>query len=150
MEGEVLQRLDPQGRTHHGQAYEMKEGRPIVLDPRCAHEVLPWTGTRINLIAYTPDGLGKLSYEDIKNLEDYGFPTPLSQLPEYFVSDKSTERCLKQIEVQEEAMEFEGEAASLSDEDWEMFVEAKCGHVKIGNSIYIRTTCSTTTSPWED
>ena len=59
-EGEILQRLDPHGRVHYGQAYEMKEGTPIVLDPRCAHEIFPWTGTRINLIPYTPDGLGKL------------------------------------------------------------------------------------------
>eukprot|EP00439_Symbiodinium_sp_Y106_P048437 s3987_g6.t1 len=127
-------KVPSRGKVHYGQSYEMKEGIPIVLDPRCAHEVLPWTGTRINLIAYTPDGLGKLSYEDIKSLEDYGFPTPLSQLPEYFVSDKGTDRCLKQVEVQEEAMEFEDEEGSLSDEDWEMFVESESGQVKIGDS----------------
>ena len=120
VEGEVLQRLDPHGKVHYGQVYEMKEGTPIVLDPRCAHEVLPWTGTRI--------------YEDIKNLEDCGFPTPLSQLPEYFVSDKTTEKCLNRVDAQEDTMEADGEEDGLSDEDWEMFVEAERGHVKIGAS----------------
>ena len=134
VKGEVLQRVDPQGKVHYGQSYEMKEGIPIVLDPRCAHEVLPWTGTRINIIAYTPDGLGKLSYEHIKSLEDYGFPTPLSQLPEYFVSDKSTDRCLKQVEVQEEIINFEDEEGNLGDGDWEMFVESESGQIKIGDS----------------
>ncbi|CAE7035334.1 unnamed protein product [Symbiodinium sp. CCMP2592] len=132
--GEVLQRQDPQGRVHYGQVYDMKEGQHVEFDPRRAHEVLPWVGTRINLVAYTPNSLGKLSYEDVKNLEDHGFPTPLSQLPEYFVRDQKEAKCVEKLEVQEENAGNSDGDASLSDDDWEMFVEAERGKVKVGSS----------------
>ncbi|CAE6952631.1 Papst2 [Symbiodinium sp. CCMP2592] len=125
--GDVLQRADPQGRVRYGQVHEMKEGMAVELDPRRAHEVLPWTGTRINLIAYTPDSLGKLSYEDVKALDNYGYPTPLSQLPEYFMKTQTAEAKLDKVEVQEEPV-------SEDDDDWEMFVEAERGRVKVGSS----------------
>ena len=100
-----------------------------MLDPRCAHEVLPWTGTRITLIAYTPDGLGKLSYEDIKNLEDYGYPTPLSQLPEFFINNRTVETHLNRVEIQDEVIKPDDEEDGLSDEEKGWFQEAAAASV---------------------
>ncbi|CAE7373607.1 GIP [Symbiodinium sp. CCMP2592] len=108
--GDILQRADRQGRVHYGQVHEMKEGRAVELDPRRAHEVLPWA------------------------LDSYGYPTPLSQLPEYFVKVPESGPKLDKVEVQEEPVTDNDEGGSLSDDDWEMFVEAEKGCVKVGTS----------------
>ena len=51
----------------YGQWRQLEQSRVIQFPPNRYHEVMPWTGTRTVLIAYTPDCLGKLTADDLKS-----------------------------------------------------------------------------------
>ena len=58
----------------YGQLEQLVTGRCIAFNPRRYHEVQDWEGTRVNIIAYTPDCLGKLSQGDLELLHEHGYP----------------------------------------------------------------------------
>ena len=135
--GEVMEREDDQGRRRYGQVYRIRAGSCMTFLPRKLHEVLPWSGTRTVLIAYTPNCFGSLSREMIQNLEDYGFLPPPSQLPEYFLKKGEAAMNYMEVDSQEpgEVVEKEEEVKDEEDESWEMFLEAENGMIKIGGSV---------------
>ena len=132
VKGEVLDRVDDKGRKRYGQVYKVKKGACNVFSPRKLHEVLPWEGHRTMLIAYTPQGLGKISNEMIRQLEDHGFPPPITQYPEYFVMQEARQPWVgKQLVVDQPEEEFQGPEIEDEDvEEWEMFLDTGFGFLK--------------------
>ena len=99
----------------------------------------PWTGTRTVLIAYTPQCMGKLTYDMIQSLEDHGFLPPLSQLPEFFVRNHTTvnisavtieEKFEEEVYVNEECQVDSADPSA----EWEMFLDVSSGLVKVEES----------------
>ncbi|CAE7198011.1 GIP, partial [Symbiodinium natans] len=135
--GEVMEREDDQGRRRYGQVHRIRAGSCMTFLPRKLHEVLPWSGTRTVLIAYTPNCFGSLSREMIQSLEDYGFLPPPSQLPEYFLKKGEAAMNYMEVDSQEpgEVVQKEEEVKDEEDESWEMFLEAENGMIKIGGSV---------------
>ena len=127
--GKIEQR-EVNGQLLYGQLEQLEEGRCVVFDPRRYHEVSEWTGTRINLIAYTPDCLGKLSQEDLEVLHDHGFPVPLSQLPEYHGS--STGNGVLPATLQ--SVCYNPEHQEEDDTQWTMYLDINPGMVNIADS----------------
>ena len=143
--GEVRERQDERGRRYFGQVQPLVDGVCNIFSPRQRHEVLPWEGTRTVLIAYTPQGLGKLTSSMIRELENYGFPPPITQFPEYFLKDPLYQANRVDVSRREEVEQLDEyltednpqESAMITDEevdDWEMFVEAEDGLVKIAET----------------
>ena len=137
--GEVMERRDEQGRTHYGQIYKIAAKTCNVFSPRRLHDVLPWEGKRTVLIAYTPQGLGKVTDEMIKELEEYDFVPPLTQYPEYFllkenVQVKTASAPRENENGKEEVLGNQEPQFTDSDVDeWEMFLDTAEGMVKIGD-----------------
>ncbi|CAE7329845.1 TY5A [Symbiodinium sp. CCMP2592] len=143
--GAILQRQDEKGKAYFGQVHQLVEGQCHVFSPRRRHEVLPWEGTRTVVIAYTPQGLGKLTNDMIRELEDHGYPPPITQFPEYFLKDPSynansvnvsQEEC-ELSKVNAVKQEFYDKVDPIVDEDvddWEMYIEAEDGYVKIAET----------------
>ena len=133
VKGEVLDRVDDKGRKRYGQVYKVKKGVCNVFSPRKLHEVLPWEGHRTMLIAYTPQGLGKISNEMIRQLEDHGFSPPITQYPEYFVMQEARQPWVsKQLVVDQSEEVLQG--AQIEDEDveeWEMFLDTGYGMFRL-------------------
>ena len=100
-----------------------------------------WKGSRTMLIAYTPQCLGKLSYKDIKTLDEHGFPPPLSQLPEAFGGQPQA--YLSAIEPHERQSPNpepshsldEPVAPELEEEDWEVYLDLEDGEVMLGGEF---------------
>ena len=111
-----------------GQLRELQEGQAISFSPRRFHEVTEWTGSRTVLIGYTPDCLGKLGQGDLEVLHDYGFPIPLSQLPE-FHGDANLQHPLPHLRSM--ATEFSGEEVH-QDNEWAMYLDLNPGEVETG------------------
>ena len=116
-----------------------------VFSPRQRHEVLPWEGTRTVLIAYTPQGLGKLTNSMIQELEKHGYPPPVTQFPEYFWKDPNYSANAVEVDVKnaeesyvESKVDIPVETGMvITDEDvddWEMFIETEEGLVKIAET----------------
>ena len=114
----------------YGQLEQLEEGRCIAFDPSRYHEVSAWEGTRINLIAYTPDCLGKLSQQDLETLHDYGFPIPLSQLPEFHGSLQRNDIKVGSVVpvVDDRAQE------ELVSNTWSMYLEVGSGMAQVARS----------------
>ena len=140
--GEITARPDERGHQRFGQLLPLQQGKPNVFSPRKTHEVTSWEGTRTVLIAYTPQCLGKLSSEMVKELEDHGFTVPPTQLPEYFVINGNVQ--VNSMAVDEEGVQEEPDTPNRDEEDlepivdrevedWEMFLETSNGKVKIGD-----------------
>ncbi|CAE7246820.1 RE1 [Symbiodinium natans] len=49
---------------------------PVSFNPKRRHKVLPHTGNRLVLVAYTPRGWTRLPESTIKELRELGFPVP--------------------------------------------------------------------------
>ncbi|CAE7275253.1 unnamed protein product [Symbiodinium sp. CCMP2592] len=138
LKGDVVERTGARGRGHYGQVIPLRKGVCNVFNPRCGHEVLPWTGTRSMIIAYTPQCMGKLDYDVVRKLEGFGYPTPLSQLPEYFVpgppelnvmsADREGQLRPKEQEESENVI-----TGLYGDDEWEMFLDVPGGKVRLGN-----------------
>ena len=69
----------PNGQTVRGRLHEMKQGEPVMFNPTVWHEVQPWSGERIVLLAFTPRGT-KLTQESISELEKVGFEIDMEAL----------------------------------------------------------------------
>ena len=80
--GKVTKALDKDGREMYGQLLPLTMNTCNVFSPRRRHQILPWKGERQVLIGYTPECMGKLTYEDIERLEELGFVVPTFQFPE--------------------------------------------------------------------
>ena len=143
--GEIMERRDDRGNRFFGQVYPLVKGNCNVFSPRQRHEVLPWEGTRTVLIAYTPQGLGKLTTSMIQELEDHGYPPPITQFPEYFLKDptynaNSVGVCVRDpvdsyVKTKSDTPPKEGMVITDEDvDDWEMFMEVENGFVKIAET----------------
>ena len=111
----------------YGQWRELEYLKVIQFPPNRYHEVMPWTGTRTVLIAYTPDCLGKLTSDDLKGLHDHGFPIPISQLPEYhgdLVGDEALP-AVSTVSVEE------GNFEDLGSSPWIMYLDLEPGEVEL-------------------
>ena len=51
-------------------------GRVVKFDPRRWHQSTPWCGTKWSVIGYCNRGFNRLCEEDVRELQDYGFPLP--------------------------------------------------------------------------
>ena len=145
VKGEILERSDERGKRFFGQVHPLTMGTCNVFSPRQRHEVLPWEGTRTVLIAYTPQGLGKLTNSMIQELEKYGYPPPVTQFPEYFWKDPNYSANAVEVDVKnaeesyvESKVDIPVETGMvITDEDvddWEMFIETEEGLVKIAET----------------
>ncbi|CAE7210799.1 GIP [Symbiodinium sp. CCMP2592] len=136
VDGEIMDRTDSLGKRRYGYLKKLQHGSCTVFSPRRAHEVLPWTGTRTVLIAYTPQCMGRLSTEMIQELETRGFQPPLSQYPEYFLAQDPQPMEAK-VEVQSHDQVEYATAEDLDGSDveelWEMYLDVDGGKVKIGD-----------------
>ena len=111
----------------YGQLEQLVTGSCIAFNPRRYHEVQDWEGTRVNIIAYTPDCLGKLSKQDLETLHDHGYPVPLTQLPEYHGNPQVEDELppsMQTLQVTKQEEESESEA-------WAMYLDMSPGLVKI-------------------
>ena len=117
------------GNRRFGQVIKLNKNHHTKFNPRRRHEVLPWQGTRTVLIAYTPQGLGKVTNDMISKLEDLGFSPPLSQMTEFFLRDGPVDASVKSIEVEEK---FENQSA---EESVDGYLEVDDGLVKVGASV---------------
>eukprot|EP00439_Symbiodinium_sp_Y106_P042989 s910_g5.t1 len=136
-EGDVVQgqvECREQGEKRlYGQMRPLIQGKSIVFGPRRYHEVSPWVGNRIVIIAYTPDCLGKLSHDDLQQLHIHDFPVPLSQLPEFTGSCKVEgwnpyAYSMKVDELPGRHLE------EVRDEEWTMYLDLEPGMVEITSS----------------
>ncbi|CAE7352090.1 unnamed protein product [Symbiodinium microadriaticum] len=114
-------------RLLYRQCIPLEEDQATRIGPMNAHEVCPWEGDRIVVIGYSPQCLGKLNYDDVGMLHDYGFPIPLSQLPEYYGNEQAEDIQLRTVEVASE----EESDGNLDENDWIMYLDLDPGMVKI-------------------
>ncbi|CAE7189850.1 unnamed protein product, partial [Symbiodinium sp. CCMP2456] len=145
--GQVVERSDDKGTRRYGQVLTFEMGKCTTFSPRKRHEVLPWEGTRTMMIAYTPQAMGKITQDMVQQLEDHGYVPPLSQLPEYFLSEehrapkvhlidvveeKSRAPAVNVINAAEEEVYQEDLTPIASDvQEWDMFLEVEGGMVRV-------------------
>ena len=118
------------GRLIYGQCLPLEEDKAIKIGPMSAHEVCHWEGERIVVIGYSPQCLGKLNYEDIALLHDYGFPIPLSQLPEFYANEEAEAIQLRAIRARSE----EESGTQPEEPDWTMYLDLNPGMAKLTDS----------------
>ncbi|CAE7843057.1 unnamed protein product, partial [Symbiodinium sp. KB8] len=130
----VIEQRSKKDRTMYGQCLRLEEDKAIRIGPMSAHEVCHWEGDRIVVIGYSPQCLGKLNQDDVTLLHDYGFPIPISQLPEYYANEEAEEIYLRPLTLgSEECM------GSLSEEpDWTMYLDLNPGMARITDSAQNR------------
>ena len=139
--GPVKEKVNDKGQRFYGHLLCQKLGDCNVFSPRSKHEVEPWTGTRTVLIAYTPQCMGKLSYDMIQSLEDHGFQPPLSQLPEFFVRNQTAIHLsavgVNDVKVEEEPYNVDEcrEGPECLYGDWEMYLKVHDGLVKVEDAL---------------
>ena len=75
--GKVLELQSQDGQTRYGCAYPLEEGRVFQLNPHRRHAVLPFKGSRLVIVGYTPGVLQNLKTVDRECLWSLGFPMPL-------------------------------------------------------------------------
>ncbi|CAE7229590.1 GIP, partial [Symbiodinium sp. CCMP2456] len=136
VQGELCEREDERGRRRYGQLLPLQPREHVRLNPRRAHEVQPWKGERVVLIAYTPQCMGKLSANMIMDLESHGFQPPLTQMPEYFMSGDDVRAKLVSIapHQRDESERDWKEPRDFEEDPWEMFIEVDIELVKVGTS----------------
>ncbi|CAE7626849.1 unnamed protein product [Symbiodinium sp. CCMP2592] len=54
---------------------------PVEFDAHCFHCTLPWEGSRVVLIGFTPNRVASLKKDDVRVLRDLGFPLPGHPVP---------------------------------------------------------------------
>ena len=118
-------------RLIYGQCVPLEEDKAIKVGPMSTHEVCQWEGDRIVVIGYSPQCLGKLSYDDVVMLHEYGFPIPLSQLPEYYGNEDAEAIQLRALDIVTEEELDEG----IEEMDWSMYLDLNPGMARIGNLV---------------
>ena len=111
----------------YGQLRQLEVGKCIAFNPRRYHEVQDWEGTRVNIIAYTPDCLGKLTQLDLDTLDDHQFPVPLTQLPEYHGNSYDNDVLPPSLQTAQITEELSDNAEGA----WTMYLDVDPGLVKI-------------------
>ena len=133
VEGTIEQRSKGE-RMIYGQCLSLEEDKAVKVGPMSAHEVCPWEGDRIVVIGYSPQCLGKLSYDDVGLLHEYGFPIPLSQLPEYYANEEA-----EIIQLRTLGLESEEEIDNkVGESDWTMYLDLDPGMARIADSTWIQ------------
>ena len=74
--GSIVEHTDARDRKHHGVVHRLEEDEVFGFDPKRHHFVTPFNGTRVVVIGYTSDVLGKAEKDDLDGLADLGFPLP--------------------------------------------------------------------------
>ena len=74
--GSIVEHTDARGRRRHGVVHRLEEDEVFEFDPKRHHFVTPFKGTRVVVIGYTSDVLGKAEKDDLDGLADLGFPLP--------------------------------------------------------------------------
>ena len=74
--GPIVEHTDARGRRRHGVVHRLEEDEVFEFDPKRHHFVTPFKGTRVVVIGYTSDVLGKAEKDDLDGLADLGFPLP--------------------------------------------------------------------------
>ncbi|CAE7211830.1 RXLR161 [Symbiodinium sp. CCMP2456] len=122
----VIDRREVNGTSVYSQLLPLRQDQCISFGPKRRHEVNAWEGDRTVLIACTPNCLGKLSQDDLHALHDYGFPVPLSQLPEF-----SGNLSIEGPELDIKEMKLESLTEEEDDVEWSMYLDLEPGLVKI-------------------
>ena len=133
LRGVVLDRRDDKGTKKFGQVLQFAKDVITEFSPRKLHEVLPWEGTRSMIIAYTPQAMGKITQEMVTKLEAHGYAVPISQLPEYFLRGEEPQYVVQaatMATVEEEHGDYV-EENSEGEEEWDMYLQAEEGMVKL-------------------
>ena len=124
----TIEQRSKRDRLIYGQCLPLEEDKAIKVGPMSVHEVCQWEGDRIVVIGYSPQCLGKLSYDDVVMLHEYGFPIPLSQLPEYYGNEDAEAIQLRALDVVTEEELDEG----IEEMDWSMYLDLNPGMARIG------------------
>ena len=74
--GPVVDHVDTRGKVRHGVVHRLDEDEVFKFDPKKYHFVTPFKGTRVVIVGYTSDVLGKASTDDLDGLADLGFQLP--------------------------------------------------------------------------
>ena len=74
--GPVVDHVDTRGKVRHGVVHRLDEDEVFKFDPKRYHFVTPFKGTRVVIVGYTSDVLGKASTDDLDGLADLGFQLP--------------------------------------------------------------------------
>ena len=74
--GPVVDHVDTRGKVRHGVVHRLDEDEVFKFDPKRYHFVAPFKGTRVVIVGYTSDVLGKASTDDLDGLADLGFQLP--------------------------------------------------------------------------
>ena len=74
--GPVVDHVDTCGKVRHGVVHCLDEHEVFKFDPKRYHFVTPFKGTRVVIVGYTSDVLGKASTDDLDGLADLGFALP--------------------------------------------------------------------------
>ncbi|CAE7388014.1 RE2 [Symbiodinium sp. CCMP2456] len=132
----VIERREVNSTSVYGQLLPLRQDQCIMFGPKRRHEVNAWEGDRTVLIAYTPNCLGKLSQDDLHALHDYGFPVPLSQLPEFSgnLSIEGPELAIKERKLESLTEEED-------DVEWSMYLDLEPGLVKILDAAASHESC---------
>ena len=129
VKGPIEQRTKGE-RQLYGQCLQLEEDKAIKVGPMSAHEVCHWEGERIVVIGYSPQCLGKLTQEDVSLLHEYGFPIPLSQLPEYYENEEAEAIHLRKLSLgSEEESDNDTEHPA-----WTMYLDLGPGLARITDS----------------
>ncbi|OLP92560.1 Retrovirus-related Pol polyprotein from transposon TNT 1-94 [Symbiodinium microadriaticum] len=127
----VVEQRNHGDRAIYGHKLPLVQGEGLRFSPRSAHEVCDWEGDRIVLIAYSPQCLGKLNQADVEKLHDFGFPVPLSQLPEFYENEEGETIPIK---VQQMSMNIQTEDVQQRSE-WEMYLDLNSGLAKVADAL---------------
>ena len=74
--GPVVDHVDARGKMRHGVVHRLDEDEVFQFNPKRYHFVTPFKGTRVVIVGYTADVLGKASTDDLDGLADLGFQLP--------------------------------------------------------------------------
>ena len=74
--GPVVDHVDARGKVRHGVVHRLDEDEVFQFNPKRYHFVTPFKGTRVVIVGYTADVLGKASTDDLDGLADLGFQLP--------------------------------------------------------------------------
>ena len=74
--GPVVDHVDARGKMRHGVVHRLDEDEVFQFNPKRYHFVTPFKGTRVVIVGYSTDVLGKASTDDLDGLADLAFQLP--------------------------------------------------------------------------
>ena len=76
VKGPIVSYTDARGKVRHGVVHTLDEDTVFEFDPKRYHVVTPFQGTRVVIVGYTANVLGKAARDDLDGLTDLGFALP--------------------------------------------------------------------------